>query len=281
MSPFRAALATGKPQLGLSVMYPAPGIIERIGPDWDWIWIDAQHGELSYHDVLGLVCACDLVKRAAMVRVPGHEPGPIGLALDMAPAGVIVPCVDTPEQARAVVDAAKFPPLGKRSYGGRRPIDLLGRKYSDTANEDLLLIVQIESPQAIENAEAIAAVAGVDALFLGPDDIMLRRGYSMTTPRSRETLGRDMQAVITACRRHGKVGVMVGVGEEMLRLCVSMGFQMIVSGSDVMFLAAGSKQASDEARVILKLQQAENPAGTSQQSKPAVTETAPSIGSPY
>ncbi|WP_428938601.1 HpcH/HpaI aldolase family protein [Fontivita pretiosa] len=280
MSPFRAALATGTPQLGLSVMYPAPGIIERIGPDWDWIWIDAQHGELGYHDVLGLVRACDLVKRAAMVRVPGHEAGPIGLALDMAPAGVIVPCVDTPEQARAVVDAAKFPPLGKRSYGGRRPIDLLGRKYSDTANEDLLLIVQIESPQAIENAEAIAAVPGIDALFLGPDDIMLRRGYSMTAPRSKETLGKDMQAVISACRKHGKVGVMVGVGEEMLRLCVSMGFQMIVSGSDVMFLATGSKRASEDARAVVK-QQAEKAAGSPQQSRPVATEAAPSIGSPY
>jgi 4-hydroxy-2-oxoheptanedioate aldolase len=281
MSPFRAALATGTPQLGLSVMYPAPGIIERIGPDWDWIWIDAQHGELGYHDVLGLVRACDLVKRAAMVRVPGHEAGPIALALDMAAAGVIVPCVDTAEQARAVVDAAKFPPLGKRSYGGRRPIDLQGRTYSDTANEDLLLIVQIESPQAIENADAIAAVPGVDALFLGPDDIMLRRGYSMTTPRSKQTLGMDMQAVIAACRRHGKIGVMVGMGQEMLRLCVSMGFQMIVSGSDVMFLAAGSKQASEEARQIMKQQPAEQAGSLPAHSKPVTTEAAQTVGSPY
>jgi 4-hydroxy-2-oxoheptanedioate aldolase len=252
-------------------MYPAPGVIERIGPEWDWIWIDGQHGELEYSNVLALVRACDLVRRPAIVRVPGHEFGPIGLALDMGAAGVIVPCVDTPAQARAIVDAAKFPPLGKRSYGGRRPIDLLGRTYSDTANQDVLLVCQIESPQAIENADAIAAIEGVDALFLGPDDIMLRRGYSMVETRSKATLGQDMQAVINACRKHGKIAVMVGVGEEMLTLCVKMGFNMIVSGGDVMFLAGGSKKAAADARAILE----------QSKSAPKPEPAATTVGSPY
>jgi 4-hydroxy-2-oxoheptanedioate aldolase len=253
----------GRPLLGLSVMYPSPGAVERIGPDWDWMWLDGQHGEMGYEQTLALVRACDLIGRPAVVRVPGHEFGGIGKALDMGAAAVITPVVDTVEHARAVVDAAKFPPLGKRSYGGRRPIDFQGRNYADTANRDTLLIAQIESPQAIENADAIAAVDGVDALFLGPDDLMLRRGFSMTSPKSRETLGKDMDLVIGACRKHGKVGVMVGVGEEMLRLCLSMGFQMIVSGSDVGFLAGGSKQASNEARAVIgntKATSAEPPA---------------------
>ena len=240
-----------RPLLGLSVMYPSPGAVERIGPDWDWMWIDGQHGEMGYEQTLALVRACDLIQRPAVVRVPGHEAGAIGKTLDMGAAAVIVPCVDTPEQARLVVDAAKFPPLGKRSYGGRRPIDFLGRNYSDTANHDTLLIAQIESPQAIENADAIAAVDGVDALFLGPDDLMLRRGFSMTAAKSRETLGRDMEAVMAACRKHDKIGVMVGVGEEMLRLCLSMDFRMIVGGSDVGFLAGGSKKAAGEARNVI------------------------------
>jgi len=104
-----------------------------------------QHGELGYADVLGAVRACDLVKRPALVRVPAHEASSISLALDTGAAGVIIPCVDTPQEARAVVDAAKFPPLGKRSYGGRRPIDLYGRSYADAANTEILLVCQIES----------------------------------------------------------------------------------------------------------------------------------------
>src|ERR1051326_7954884 len=130
MKLIRPTLATGVPQLGICVSYPAPGIVERIGIDWDWIWVDGQHSDQSYQETLAIVRACDLVQRPAMVRVPSHEFGGIGRALDMGATGVIVPLVDTPEQARAVVRAAKFPPLGGRSYGGRRPIDSLGRLYS-------------------------------------------------------------------------------------------------------------------------------------------------------
>ena len=251
MTSLRKILSENKPLLGLSVMYPSAGALERIGADWDWIWIDGQHGEMGHEQTLALVRASDLIQRPSVVRVPGHEFGPIGKTLDMGAAAVIVPCVDTPEQARAIVDAAKFPPLGKRSYGGRRPIDRHGRTYSDTANTDTVLIAQIESPQAIENVDAIASLPGVDALFLGPDDLMLRRGYSMTHPKSKDTLGKDMDAVISACRKHNKVGVMVGVGEEMLKLCLSTGFQMIVSGSDVGFLAGASKQTAGDARKVI------------------------------
>jgi len=258
MASFRTALDAGVPQFGLCVMYPAPGVVERIGPDWDWIWLDGQHGQIDSGEMLALVRACDLVGRPAFVRVPGHEAGPIGVALDMNAAAVIVPCVDTPEQARALVAAAKFPPLGNRSYGGRRPIDQRGRGYAATANEETLLIVQIESPLAIENADRIAAVPGIDGLFLGPDDIMLRRGFTMDTPRSEATLGADMRVVTAACTRHGKRAVTVGIGHEMSVLCLRMGFHLIVGGSDVAFLAQGSRQAATDARVV-----ASGEAGTS------------------
>ena len=274
MHSFRTALAAGIPQLGLSIMYPSPGVIERIGADWDWIWIDGQHGQIGYNDVLALVRACDLIRRPAIVRVPGHEFGPIGMTLDTGAAGVIVPCVDTPDQARAVVNAAKFPPLGKRSYGGRRPIDLAGRNYADTANDDVMLIVQVESPEAIANADAIAATPGVDALFLGPDDIMLRRGYSMTETRTKATLGSDMEAVANACRRHNKCSVMVGVGPEMLQLCASMNYNMVVSGGDVLFLATSSKETAAEAREMLSSHRLQRRAAP-------VAKAAGVVGSPY
>jgi 4-hydroxy-2-oxoheptanedioate aldolase len=268
MATFRETLKTGVPQVGLCVMYPSPGAVERIGADWDWVWIDGQHGELGYSDLIALVRACDFAKRPAFVRVPGHEAGPIGLALDMGATGVIVPCVDTPEQARALVAAAKFPPLGGRSYGGRRPIDQLGRTYSDTANQDTLLVAQIETPLAIENVDQIAAVEGVDALFLGPDDLMLRRGRRMDVPRTREMLWADLTAVTTACRKHGKFGVMVGMGAEMFKLSLEAGFNMIVSGGDVGFLAGGSKQASAEVRAILTDRAAQAPAKGSSAASP-------------
>lgn len=252
MPAFRAALESETPQLGLVMTYPVPGALERIGADWDWVWIDTQHGQFGYQDMLAMVRACNLVQRPAIVRVPGHDFGPIGLALDTGADGIIVPLVDTPEQARQAVAAAKFPPLGNRSYGGRRPVDLWGRTYSDTANTDTVLVVQIESPEAVANAEAIAATPGVDALLLGPNDVMLRRGRPATTPLNKDTVGQDLEAVAAACRRHAKFAATIGMGGETLKFCVSLGFRMLAVGGDAMFLAAMSKQAAAEARELLK-----------------------------
>jgi 4-hydroxy-2-oxoheptanedioate aldolase len=251
MGDFFEGLRAGRPQLGLCVMYPASGIVERIGPDWDWVWVDGQHGELGYQDILAMVRACDLVSRPAFVRVPWLDAGRIGLALDAGATGVIVPCVDTPEQAKAAADAAKFPPLGRRSYGGRRMVDRKGRNYSDSANRDTMLVVQVETPEALSNLDAIAAVPGVDALFLGPDDLLLRRGVSMTAARNRENLGADMEAVAAACRRHGKASVMIGGGKDLFALCLSVGANMIVGGGDVVFLASASGQAAADARAMV------------------------------
>lgn len=252
MSSFRESLKLPEPRFGLCIMYSDPGVVERIGADWDWVWIDGQHGQMGYRETLALVRACNFVQRPAFVRVPWLEAGHIGLALDMGAQGVIVPCVDTPEQALAAVRAAKFPPLGGRSYGGRRPVDLAGRLYSNTANEEVLLVVQLESPEAIENAEKIAAIPGVDALFLGPDDLLLRRGHPMDAPRSKELLWKDMEAVSRAFRKHGKAGVMVGMTPDTLEMCLSLGYSMIVAGGDVSFLAGGSKKAAADARAAVK-----------------------------
>ena len=249
---FRETLTTGTPQLGMCITYPSPGVIERIGSDWDWIWIDGQHGQLGYNDVLSLVRACELVQRPAFVRVPGHEFGTIGMALDTGAPGIIVPVVDTPEQAQSIVNAAKFPPLGGRSYGARRLVDMQGRLYADTANDTVLLVAQIESPEAIDNVEAIAAVPGVDALFLGPDDVLLRRGYTMDAPRTAAMLQGDMESVANACRQHDKFAVAVGCNPEILTLAIELGFHMIAAGADAAFLASGSKQASETARAALK-----------------------------
>lgn len=247
---FRKALAEGKPQLGFCIMYPATGIVEKCGSDYDWLWLDGQHGQLDYSTMLSLVRAADFIKRPSFVRVAWNEFGAIALAADMFPQGVIVPCVSTVEEAQAAVQAAKLPPLGKRSYGARRACDVVGRLYSNTANSDLMLICQIETPEGIENAEAIAATPGVDGLFLGPDDIMLRRGFTMDAPKNQETLGKDMELVMAACRKHNKPGVMVGVGAEMMSLCLKTGFTMVVGGGDVTCLGFAAKQWASDARAM-------------------------------
>ena len=235
-----ARLLRGGPQLGLCIMYPASGIIERIGPDWDWIWIDGQHGELGYNDILAAVRACNLVQKPAVVRVAGHDPGAIGLALDTAPDGVMVPMVNDADEARQVVKAAKFPPLGNRSYGARRPIDLHGRAYANADHEQPLLICQVETLDGLANASAIATVDGVDVLFFGPDDISMRQGLPMHEPRPNGHFDDPLKGVADAARACGKVAGGVFASPETMRSAVAMGFRLVVASGDVLLLASGS-----------------------------------------
>lgn len=247
--PDSCILPSSAPQLGLCIMYPSPGTVERIGPDWDWIWLDGQHGQMAgYREMLDLVRACESAQRPAFIRVPAIGGGWIGLALDTGASAVIVPQIEDAGMAREAVRAAKFPPLGERSYGGRRPIDKGGRLYSDQANAATKLVCQIESPMALRNAEEIAAVPGVDALFLGPDDLLLREGVGMNAPRTQELLGDTMKIVAGACRKHGKTAFTVAVAPEMITFAASCGFQYIVAGGDVPFLANGSQAAAGAAR---------------------------------
>ena len=248
MSGLRARLNAGKVQIGLCSMFPMAGIIERIGKDWDFVWIDAQHGLYDYRDQVDAVRACEIAGAGSLVRVPWLEAGAIGKALDTACDGVIVPCIDSVEEARAAVDAAKFPPLGRRSYGARRQIDRQGRTYADTANHDQLLVVQIESPKSVESAERIAAIEGIDALMIGPDDLLLRRGVDINAPRSPDILRSDLEQIARAAHAHGKFLIGLGSDEPMIQLLRELGYQMIISGGDVPFLANGSSAAASRAR---------------------------------
>ncbi len=246
----REALAKG-PQLGFGIMWPTSGVIERIGPDWDWIWLDGQHGQLDYRDVLAGVRAANLVDRPTVVRVPGHEPGYIGKTLDTGCEAVMVPVIDTPEQAKAAVEASRFPPLGSRSYGARRAVDLFGRGYSHQERTQPLLVCQIETQTGVENADAIAAVQGVDVLFFGPDDMAMRQGLAMDKPRPKGCFDKALKTVADAAKRHGKFAGGVFATPESLNEAVQLGYRLIVVGADASLLPAASAEKAQTMRNAL------------------------------
>lgn len=248
---FREKAADGEVLLGLCNMYPAPGIIEGMAPGWDFVWIDAQHGEMDYRAVFHAIQAAQLTGVATIVRVPGHEPGIMGPFADLSPTVIMVPLVNTPEEAQAVSQALHFPPLGNRSFGARRAIDLHGRAYC--REHQPLILAQVETRRSLEHAAAIAAVEGIDGLMFGPDDMKMDMGLPGTTQVTEETeLKEAMAQTARAARNAGKFAACIAATPETLSMALDMGYRVIVAASDSSLLRAGATRLLEQYRGILQ-----------------------------
>lgn len=233
MTPFHNKIIAKQPVFGIASFWAEPGIIEAVGGQFDFVWLDGQHGYWNAGNMVHGVRACEIAGTASLIRLPDHSYGAIGRALDLAATGVILPCVDTPAQARSVVEAAHFPPVGNRSFGGRRVIDLHGRNYAADLAQRPLLITQVESPAAVKAVHELAAVEGVAGLFFGPDDMKLRAGWPMDMPLNAPELGEQARIVSEACRRCGKFSMTVAGTAEALAFALETGFSVIVVAADV------------------------------------------------
>ena len=252
-STLRQRLYDNQTALGLFMQFSEPGFIECTHKGWDWLWIDGQHGQHDYRSVLACVRTADACGIAPIVRVTSNEPGRIGTALDMRPAGVMVPMVNSVDEARAIVTAATFPPMGERSYGGRRVIDLGGRDYYSSANDANVIIAQIETPQAADAAEAIAAVDGIDVLFFSPDDLKLRMDLPIeASPLDSDKMAAVMKRLATAAKNAGKIAGCIACTPEAITMASSLGYRLIVGGGDVPFLRNSAAQANTALRNALK-----------------------------
>ena len=243
-------LRDGKVLLGLCNMYPASGILEGMGKGWDFVWIDGQHGQMGYDSALHAVQTARGVGLETLLRVPGHEYGILGPLADLAPSAIMVPMVNNARDAQTVVDGLRFPPTGKRSYGGRRVIDIGGRDYF--RESELVVVAQIETPEAVENAEEVIAVEGIDVLFFGPDDMKVRLGLPMTTPTTDNELLQDaMRRTAQAAKKAGKACGCVAPSEASLTMSIDMGYQLVIGGADVAFLRVASAQRLAELRRVI------------------------------
>ncbi|GAF49692.1 HpcH/HpaI aldolase family protein [Rhodococcus wratislaviensis] len=143
---------------------------------WDYIALDLQHGLIGYSGMVAGLTAIDASgSTVGMIRVESNDPTPIGRALDAGAAGVIVPLVNTAEEAAQAVAAATYPPAGVRSYGPMRSQLRIGPNPAD-ANRDTIVVVMIETPQGLASVEEICAVPGLDGVYVGPSDLRLAVG---------------------------------------------------------------------------------------------------------
>jgi 2-keto-3-deoxy-L-rhamnonate aldolase RhmA len=242
-------LAAGKMALGFGVHHlrtiAAPVLAGATGHDW--MFIDTEHGAFNIQETTQLCIAALPTGVTPIVRVCAGALDEATRALDNGALGIVVPHVDTEADAKRIADAFHYPPMGHRSWGG--PPAVYGYQPPSTAeaqaaiNAEILTIVMLESPQAIANADAIAAVAGVDVLFIGTSDLTAELGISgqMGHPKVIEAY----QAVGEACRRHGKTLGMGGVyDEENAARYVAMGARFLLTGSDHSYIVSGASQRS-------------------------------------
>lgn len=201
---------------------------------YDGIWMDAEHRVWDPREVepmIGRHVAADI---DCVWRPPSKEKNALYRLLEDGASGLMIPHVGSADEARALVSAIKFPPLGDRGFcGGGRDADYwIGKPadYVEQANRETFLVVQVETPQALENADAIAAVPGVDVLFLGPGDMSLRLGC---TPAVNDVVMMDVQKKIAAAaRKHGKAwGRPVGSAADAKTL-VEIGARFIAYGAE-------------------------------------------------
>ena len=210
---------------------------------YDFAFIDMEHNTMSIDTAVQIGVACQDAGVAPLVRVPGYEHYLATRVLDAGAMGIVFPHVDTAEHAARLVSFCKYPPLGHRSAAGAMAQlnyqAVPQREALDLVNANTLIVIMLETPQAIENVDAIAAVPGVDVLLIGSNDLCVEMGIPSQFDNPR--LAEAMEKTIAACRKHGKHPGLGGIYDE--KICtryIDMGMRFILASGDLPLLMAGA-----------------------------------------
>ena len=250
MNAFKERLHSGTPQLGLWQAL-ASGYTAEICAmaGYDWLLFDLEHAPNTMQTMLAQIQAIAPYPAEPIVRVPSGEPVVIKQYLDLGFHAVMVPLVSDATHAQAMVEACRYPPHGIRgiSLGTARGAHFGRREgYLASAHELVTLIVQIETAEALDNIEAIAAVDGVDVLFIGPNDLAASMGHTgdMSHPDVQQAITRIHQVA----RQAGKATGIFARSPQDVRDCAAAGMAMIALGTDIGLLLKGGAAQLEAAR---------------------------------
>jgi 4-hydroxy-2-oxoheptanedioate aldolase len=209
----KAKLKAGETVYGCFVRYPDAGLVEVMGyQPWDFLVFDGEHGVLEPRDCENLVRAADLRGMTPIVRVPTNQPATILRLMDTGALGLHVPWVNSEAEAEAAVRSVKYHPRGQRGLAGVRAADYgqagtLG-DYTQRANAETLVVIQVETAAAVKEAGAIAAVDGVDVVFIGPSDLSQSYGFP-GQPQNAVVQAAMDEIVAAVSKTSAAVGIMV------------------------------------------------------------------------
>lgn len=232
---FKAALRDGRPQIGLWLNTGEPLLAELAGTaGFDWLVIDAEHGPNDLRSIIGQLQALSASPAEAVVRPPMGEPWMIKQLLDAGARTLLVPMVDSAQQARALVQAVRYPPHGIRGVGAavaRASAFNTITDYAETAADEICLLVQVETKAAVADLENIAAVEGIDGIFIGPADLSADMGYigRIEAPEVQEVIERAIGTITTA----GKAAGILTFNEALNLRYIDLGARFVAVGADI------------------------------------------------
>jgi 2-dehydro-3-deoxyglucarate aldolase/4-hydroxy-2-oxoheptanedioate aldolase len=239
---FRAKLNAGTFCLGTGVTFADPAVTEALCDSVDFLWIDLEHNPIGVETLLAHLIAARAGGAPALVRIPINDAGWIKRVLDSGADGIILPQAQSAADVRQFVSACRYPPLGTRGFGPRRPTNYArngGRKYLDQANTQLFVVAQIETVGALNDVEEICAIEGLDALVVGPYDLSGSMGMlgEVHHPRVLDAI----RTVVEKAHAQGlSVGIGMGADADHAREAAALGVNWAQCCNDFEFIVRGA-----------------------------------------
>jgi 4-hydroxy-2-oxoheptanedioate aldolase len=244
-NPVKKALRAGQPSVGtwLSLgSITAARFMARAG--FAWLTVDVEHSLIDWETATHVFASIADANCVALARVPANRHDHIKRVLDNGAMGIVVPMVNSRAEAEAAIDAALYPPVGTRSVGGS--VHALNFKttapdYFAHANEELLLVLQCEHIKAVEDADAIFSVPGIDAIFVGPNDLAASMRGKDGKPPSGEATAQAMKHILATCKKHHVAAGVHCTSAEEARHRIDEGWQFLAIGSELRMMLDGAR----------------------------------------
>jgi 4-hydroxy-2-oxoheptanedioate aldolase len=238
----RARLRSGEPSIGAWLTIPSAvsaRYMAQIG--FDWLTVDTEHQPIGIETAAQMFAAIAANGTAPLARIPWNTGENIKRVLDCGAWGIVVPMVNTRAEAEAAVAGAKYPPMGERSVGGglhALNFQADAADYYARANEETLVVLQAESPEAVENADEILSVPGVDAVFIGPNDLLCQMGMTPKMESDAPQFLEALEHIVKTARKHDVAPGIHTADHDMALRRIEQGFQFVAIASDARFMLA-------------------------------------------
>lgn len=243
------AQQSGTPVYSGWSLFPDPLVARAVasGP-FEALLIDCQHGHMDFAQSQAMTIAIAQAGKAPLLRIPVADFAFVSRALDFGVQGIVAPMINSADEARALVDAAKYPPVGKRSFAPFGACALYGMEtpdYVQAANQDCIVFAMIETQEALDNLDAILAVEGLDGVFVGPADLSLTLLKGARVDMDCDLANAAYEMVAQQAAAAGKLSGIYAFNTDYAKRYAGFGYNLVAVGSDTGYLAAGMQQMAE------------------------------------